>query len=194
MPASKAKCDVKQAFDYEKDQQKSVGHILSLKIGDLELAKDLELTKPLPAQKFPKQKVVAAIEELTWDGGAASPMSCTCWISVHNKQKISEVLHTALGKTDVYFNFVVWEYDSVKTDFFQTFFPADEVDLKCLLVKEDKNLQLQLDEESGPNSEVTAPEIWKLTFKVRPQSQAQNIKLATKSGAPFVKTWGITVG
>jgi hypothetical protein len=187
MPASQAACDVKQAFDYEKDQQKSVGHILSMTIGGQALAADLELTKPTD---FTKQKVVAAIETLSWDGGHASPMSCVCYISVANKQTVATMLHKTLSKTDFLFNFVVWEYDSLKTQFYESFAPKAE--LKALILKEGKDLQLKLP-DAEPFGDVPSPEVWKLEFKVRPQSLAQDIGLATAHGANFVKVWGVTV-
>ncbi len=188
MPASNAECDVKQAFDYEKDQQKSVGHITKLIIGGSELAADLELTKPTD---FTKHKVVGAVQKLTWDGGHASKISCECYISTPNKQKVAELLHKKLQKTDVIFNFIVWEYDSVATAFYESFVPVS--DLKGLLIREDKHLKLELP-ETTPFSDVPSPEVWKLLFEVRPQNLTQDITLATAHQKNIVKTWGVAVG
>ena len=121
MASTAFNCSIGQGFNFEKDSQSVVGHLTSLKIGDKEFAKDIEVMEPTGIKGDTKIKVVGIISGIYWNGGYADPLSVNCQLSAVNKQYAEVLQHSNLSDTTVEYDFVIYDYDSVAKVYFKAF-------------------------------------------------------------------------
>jgi hypothetical protein len=191
MAESSFNCSVDQGFNFQKDAQCLVGHINSLKIGDKEFAKDIEVMDPTKINEDPnKVTVVGVASGVYWAGGFANPVSFSCQVSTKNKQDAALLQHTNLSNTNVECSFTVYDYDPVEKKFYKAFH-TNETDLKGLVQKSGGQLELRIDMDQS--NEVTSPKNYAFYLSVMPQEEAQDIHLAVSVDSKFVKKWGVAV-
>lgn len=184
-------CDVRQGFNFEKDAQVWVGHIVSLTIGPTPLSADIAVTDPTSANMATTAKVVGVVSNIYWAGGYADAVQFNCRVSITNKNTISTMTHTSLSNTEVKVKFNIYEYDPVQKAYFKCFHTND-ADINGLIYKTGGGLQIQIDTEE--NTDVVSPKNFNLMLGVMPQPSAQSIQVAVSTSAKFAKQWGVAVG
>jgi hypothetical protein len=191
MAESSYNCDVRQAFNFEKDAQSWVGHIVGLKIGTQDLTADIAVTDPTSANMGTTVKVVGVASNMYWAGGYADPVSFNCRVSITNKNTITTLTHQSLSNTEVDVKFNIYEYDPVQKAYFKCFHTND-ANINGLIFKSGGELQIQIDAEE--NMDVVSPKNFSLSLSVMPQPTAQSIQVAVSTSAKFAKAWGVAVG
>lgn len=197
MASSYYDCSIRQGFNFEKDQQVLVGHLVSITIGTQVLAADETLTIPTAAfatggatDVTKGTAVVAVISSISWEGGYADPIYISCQLSNDNAKAVSVMLHTNLLNNDVVFKFNIYEYDPFAKKYFNAF-NSGTVEMKGLIYKVGGDLSLAVDKE--PHGEVVSPMNYQMNIGIMPQPTAQVLNLAVSDTDKFAKTWGVTV-
>jgi hypothetical protein len=186
MAESSYNCSIRQGFNFEKDAQTLVGHLVSLKIGDITLKADLTLTLPTDLNTA---AVVAAISSISWAGGYADPVYITCNISTANQVKVLVLQHTNLSKTDVEFAFNVYDFDQVNKVYYLGFH-TDTKALKGLILKNGGDLAINIADD--PSYEVPSPLNYTFQIGIMPQdAEAQSLLFAVSNSDKFAKVWGV---
>ncbi len=181
-------CSVSQGFNFQKDEQEIVGHIVSLKIGDKELKADLHVTDP---ENFSESaNVVGVLSNIYWNGGYADPIEFSCQVSNENKVTIATLTHKDLSNTEVVFKFTVWDYDPKEKKYYKCFHSGD-AELNGLVEKSGGDLSLNIDMDQS--MEIVSPKNFTLSMGVMPQEKKMDIHVATSLSAKFVKQWGVDV-
>jgi hypothetical protein len=191
----KFSCDVEQGFNFQKDNQKTVGHLISVKIGagDPEIKSDMKVE--IPTSDGEKQDVVGVMESFEWKGGHGDPIIINCQCSTFNKQKIELLRHKKLKNTELKLKFIIWQYDPVEKAYFIVCQNgADGNPPLEGLIQKGEPLQLLVD-AAAPGTAVLNPENWKMTVGIMPKTEeAQSIYYATGSGdMKICKAWGVKV-
>jgi len=179
---------IKQAFDWERDSQVPVGHIVSLTIGEKVFTADFLLYDPVAKAE---RKCVGVVSGSEWSGGHGDFVKMTFQISTKNKQELAMLLHKELTSTLVKCKFDVFEYDPLEKKYFASFTSTD-AELEGIVLKDGGKLQLVLTKE--PNETVKSPENYQVELSFVPEPKAQAITLATALGKTVVKKWGIATG
>ncbi len=181
-------CSVGQAFNFQKDEQVTVGHINYLKIGDTILASDLNVTDPRDLAKI--VKVFGIVSGISWNGGYADPVNFSAQVSVPNKNKLATLQHKTLSNTEVEVQFSVYDYDPKAKRYYKCFH-SNDIKLKGLVLKSGGELAMNIDMDQS--SEVPSPKNHTFSLGVMPQDVGQQIHLAVSESAKFVKQWGVAV-
>lgn len=187
MAQSHHDCSIRQGFNFVKDEQVLVGHLVSISIGGTALSADITLTLPTD---YKTAAVVAPISTIHWDGGYADPIHILCNVSTKNQTAVSLLTHTDLSKTDVEFAFNIYAFDQVNKVYYLCFH-TDSVVMKGLVLKNGGDLALSI--ENDPDMTVPSPLNYSMQIGIMPQQIAQDIKLAVSNTDKFVKKWGVTV-
>ena len=187
MAVSNYNCDVRQAFNFQKDAQTLVGHIDTLKIGDTQFAADLNVADPTTGQN---KKVFGVISYIGWQGGYAEPVSFNCQVGTENKKSAAILQHKDLSNTSVEVNFTVYDYDPKAKKYYTAFY-TDGTALKGLVNKSGGELELQID--SDQSMEVVSPKNYAFGLGVMPIEEQQAIQLAVSDTDKFTKQWGVSV-
>ncbi len=197
MASSYYACSVRQGFNFEKDQQYLVGHLVSMTIGTVALAADETLTIPTAAfaaggntDVTAGTAVVAVISSISWEGGYADPLHISCQLSNENQKKVSVMLHTNLLDNTVVFQFNIYAYDAIAKVYYLAFH-SNATDLNGLIYKQGGNLDLSMD--PLPSHEVVSPMNFEMRIGIMPKPSAQVLNFAVSNTDKFVKTWGVTV-
>ncbi|MEZ0227526.1 MAG: hypothetical protein ACAI25_02800 [Planctomycetota bacterium] len=193
----KFSCSIPQGFNYQKDSQETVGHLVSMQIGDNStvIKSDLKLQKPGTDIKY---DCVGVIENVTWNGGHGDPIDFACNVSTLNRQKIDLLRHLKLKNTELKIKFEVWQYDPLNKKYFTCMAGWEEggtapVVLDGLIKKESDKLKLEMP-ETKPATEIVSPENWKLNFSIMPTTEKeQKILYATADQMNVAKAWGVKV-
>lgn len=196
MAASSFYCSIQQGFNFQKDEQLTVGHLYSLEIGTVPLPADIDVMDPikLESDKDSRLKVVGVFSSMFWNGGYAEPMQFSCQVSTANKQKAVEMQHTKLSNTEVKLAYAIFEYDPVDKKFFKAMHTGGDdsyTKLEGLIEKSGERLSLMINTMSSP--EVPSPLNYTLSMGVMPQEKEQDVHFAASVKAKFVKKWGVTV-
>ena len=80
MASSSYSCSIAQGYNFEKDKQVLVGHLMSITIGGVKLEADTTVTSPTDLKN--DVKLVGVIEEIHWQGGYANPLYINCNILI----------------------------------------------------------------------------------------------------------------
>jgi hypothetical protein len=183
---------LEQGFNYQKDVQKPIGFITSLKIAGM--------TVPvLPADLSLKDaagpvKAVGVLESVTWAGGQGDAIQLKAAVSTKNKQTLEAALHQSMSNTAVEVQFALYNYDPIKKQWytaFQSGANGTNAVVKGLIQKENKDLKLTIGKE--PQAAVKSPQNWEMVLAIMPQSLAQPTTFCTGSGACVAKQWGVAV-
>ncbi len=183
-------CDVVQGFNFRKDTQTTVGHINSLKIGDVELAVDLAVTDPTDLAGD-KVKVVGVMSSFFWEGGYANSIQLSAQVSNANQKSVALLTNTDLSNTAVEFTFTVYTYDFEVKKYYKCCHSGDETLLG--LVEKDSGGGLALSIESDQSTEVMSPMNFLFEIGIMPEDKEQAIHRAVSDTDKFVQNWGVTV-
>lgn len=197
MASSNYSCSVRQGFNFEKDQQVLVGHLVSMTIGTVVLAADQTLTIPTAAFAAGTENdvtagasVVAVISNISWEGGYADPLYIGCQLSNDNQKKVSVMLHTNLLNNTVVFKFNIYAYDPILKRYYLAF-TSNDVNMNGLIHKSGGNLSLVVSPD--PDYQVMSPLNYSMQIGIVPEPTAQVIHVAVSDTDKFAKTWGVTV-
>lgn len=183
-------CSIRQGFNFEKDKQVLVGHLVSMTIGDQELAADITLTDPLDYGT--SVSVVGVISGISWQGGYADPVNIACNISGTNQKAVAILTHTNLSSNNVVFAFNIYAYDQNSKVYYNAFNSGDSNGtLNGLIYKTGGDLALQISPDN--DTEVVSPLNYQMFVGIMPQESAQSINVAVSNTDKFVKAWGVTV-
>lgn len=184
-------CSVYQGFNFQKDGQDLVGHIVALKVGTSQLSADLSVTDPTSANMATYVKVVGVVSSIFWNGGYADAIQFSCQVSTTNKNTIATMQHQSLSNTDVEVNFNIYDYDPDAKVYFKAFHTNDAA-VKGLIMKSGGDLQLNVNMEQA--MDVMNPKNYSFVLGIMPQPTAQDIMMAVSNTSKFAKKWGVTVG
>ena len=187
MASSHYSCSIKQGFNFEKDKQVLVGHLMSMTIGGVKLEADTTVTSPTDLKN--ETKLVGVISEISWHGGYADPVHIHCNVSNSNQKLLQIMKHTNLLKTDVLFQFNVYAFDQVAKKYYLAFHDNAK-DSKGLVMKTGGDLHLEIGERNDPT--VPSPLNFNFAIGIMPQEEAQVLNFAVSDTDKFVKTWGVT--
>lgn len=186
MASSYYPCSIRQGFNFEKDVQVLVGHLVSIKIGGIELKADLTLTLPTDLKTA---TVVGPISGISWEGGYADPIFINCNISTANQVQTLVLKHTNLSKTDVEFAFNIYAFDQVEKKYYLCFH-TDTKAMLGLVLKQGGDLALDIADD--PSSEVMSPLNYAFSIGIVPQDKdAQSLLFAVSFDKKFAKVWGV---
>ena len=181
-------CSVRQGFNFEKDRQVLVGHLVSMSIGGQALTADMTLTDPVDYGST--VTVVGVISGITWQGGYADAVNIACNVSNENQKAVAILTHTNLSQNDVVFEFNIYAYDQNAKVYYKAFNSGDSA-LNGLIYKTGGELSLQI--SADPDNEVVSPLNYPMYIGIMPQESAQTINVAVSNTDKFVKTWGVAV-
>jgi hypothetical protein len=179
---------VGQGFNFQKDEQHMVGHLVSCKIGDTELKADLNVTDPEDTAS--RVKVFGVMSGIYWNGGLAEAVQLACQVSNDNKVEIATLTHKSLSNTEVVMKFNVYDYDPDEKVYYKCFHTKD-AELTGLIEKSGGDLNLGIDTDQS--AEVMSPKNFAFSLSVMPEDIAQEIHVAVSSTGKFVKAWGVEV-
>ena len=188
MASSQYSCSLKQAFDFEKDSQVLVGHLVKLSVADLELPADITITNPMDSAGD-KVTVVGPITDISWAGGYADPVHIQFNVSSANQTQLLTLKHSTLSKTDVVFQFIIYAFDQVNKVYYQAFW-SNETDMNALLLKTGGDLAIDIDAQENPT--IKSPYNYNAYLGVVPQDKAeQALLLAFSQDNKVTKKWGV---
>lgn len=189
MASSQYSPSLRQAFNFEKDSQVLVGHLVSLNIGTIDLPADLDLDNPKDVAGA-KLTVVGAITDISWEGGYADPVHIRFNVSNANQVSMLTMKHQKLVNTEVVFKFVIYAYDQVESLYYEAFWSDDGVDMNGLLLKNGGALAIDIAEQEDPT--VKSPDNYNAYLGIVPQNTvAQALLLAFSNTAKLTKVWGV---
>jgi len=190
MASSQYSCSIRQGFNFEKDAQVLVGHLVSMTIGTQELGADIKATDPTNFGVDNDLDIVGIISDISWQGGYADPLQIAFNVSNENAKLVSIMKHTDLKDTTVVFKFKVYDFDPVAKTYYLAFH-TDDTDLNGLVFKQGGELALDIAAQADPT--VASPLNFQMYTGVMPQEEAQVVNLAVSNTDKFVKTWGVAV-
>lgn len=187
MPAVNKKCDVSQGYNFNRDSQSAVGHLLKLKIAEKQFEADQKVKSPIDEADI---QVVAVLDSWYWEGGAADPFSMSGMFSEENKAELGTLLHTDLRNTEVLISFTVYEYYG-KTKKYYKSVHTNDTDMKTLIEKSGSgDLAIFIADQT---TKISGLELYHFSISVAPQREEQDLHIATTDTAKLVKKWGITM-
>jgi len=203
MASSQYSCSIRQGYNFEKDQQVLVGHLLTMTIGGITLTADQTLTKPTAALAAATATVVQAgvavvgvISDISWEGGYADPIHMAVQVSNENQKVVSVITHTNLSDTSVAFSFNIYAFDPVAKLYYIAFSGGTSATgtlataLPSLILKRGGDLALQMSGEQS--TEVESPMNYAMYMGIMPNNAAKVLNFAVSNTDKFVKTWGVT--
>ncbi|TYT73904.1 hypothetical protein [Desulfobotulus mexicanus] len=191
MAESSFNCSVYQGFNFQKDGQELVGHLVSLSIGGEALTADMDVTDPTSANMSEYVKVVGVISQIYWNGGYADPIQLAFQVSTAVKNKVAVFQHSELSNTEVNMQFNIYDYDP-DAKMYYLCFHSNETDLNGLIMKSGGELAFHID--MNQSMEVVSPKNYTMSLGVMPEPKSQDIHLAVSNTDKFVKKWGVNVG
>jgi len=191
MAVNSYSCSVYQGFNFQKDGQDIVGHIVALKVGTSQLSADLSVTDPTSANMATYVKVVGVVSSIFWNGGYADPIQFNCQVSTTNKNTLATLQHQSMANTEIELNFNIYDYDPDAKLYFKAFHTNDAA-VKGLVMKEGGELQMNISMDQS--MDIVNPKNYSFFLGVMPQPQSQDIMMAVSNSAKFAKKWGVAVG
>jgi hypothetical protein len=178
-------CNVENGFNYQIDQQATVGYITSLTIGTTTLRADLNVKDPTTGSAI---TAVAVLSQFSWNAGPSDPLSFTGQISATNKQTLAALLSKSLTNSQVQIGFKVFQYDLFAKTYFIALAPATGAGLKGTVVS---GTPPKLAVAALADGTVKSPQNFQMSLQTAPQSIAQSIQYALAAGKTVVKSWGV---
>lgn len=179
---------VSQGFNFQKDAHDIIGHINYLKIGDTEMASDLNVTDPMNIRNY--VKVFGVASGIYWKGGYAEPVQFSSQVSVDNKNKLYTLQHKSMANTEVTLQFTFYDWDPKAKAYYQAFH-TNAVKVKGLVLKQGSALVMNID--MNQSTEVVSPKNHTFTLGVMPQDTDMQLHLAFSSTDKLIKQWGVSV-
>lgn len=188
MASSHYSPSLRQAFNFEKDSQVLVGHLVSLNIGTIDLPADFALDNPKDTAGD-NLTVVGAITDISWEGGYADPVHIQFNVSSANQVVMLGMKHQTLVNTEVVFQFIIYQYDQVASVYYESFW-SNATDMNSLLLKNGGDLAIDIAE--APDPTVKSPDNFNAYLGLVPQNtDAQALLLAFSNTAKLTKVWGV---
>lgn len=183
-------CSAEQGFNFKKDEQIVVGHLVACKIGDQKLEADIDVTDPEDNKK--DVTVVGVMTNISWAGGYAQPILIDCQVSNKNKVSIANLTMKSLSNTNLTLKFNIYNYDPADKKYFKCFH-TDNKDLNALILKSGGDLVIRIAMDAS--SEVESPKNFSFTIGGMPaeQSSEQQLFVATSVKNKLVMRWGVPV-
>jgi len=179
-------CSLRQAFNFEKDQQVLVGHVNTIQIGTQALTADITLTLPT---NFTATTVVGVITDWSWNGGYADPVYINFNVSNENQKLLSVMCHTNLSNTAVTVAFNVYAFDQDAKVYYQACSTLT-TPLTGFVFKVGGDLTLAIDPHNDPT--VQSPYNFPASIAIMPTETSQTINFAVSNTDKFVKQWGVS--
>lgn len=180
-------CSIRQGYNFERDQQVTVGHLLKMKVAGKDLAVDTTLTGPDTLKN--DVKVVGVMSGISWGGGYADPIYINCNISTSNQSTILVLKHTSLVETEVEFHFCIFQFDPIKKKYYKCLHDNGTT-MKGLILKRGSDLVMDVAEKNDPT--VMSPLNYNFSIAVMPSEEdAQTIHMAVSETDKFTKVWGV---
>ena len=176
--------DVEQGFNFQRDDQPSVGFLTSLTLGGTVYTPDFTVT--VPTNPPSTKTVVGVLSSQTWNGGLADPIQLKAQISTANKQKVALYQHSASNLT-AQFTFVIYSYDPAVQTWFVSLTGTGTSSLQAQVVKVGTTVEVTLDTTPGS---VLSPQNWGVAIAFAPQLVHQTLTLKPSSGTTVTKSWG----
>src|SRR6478672_1382102 len=101
-------CDVESGFNFQTDQQGTIGYVTSLTIGTTTLRADLNVKDRTTGGAI---TAVAVLSQFSWNAGLSDPLSFTGQISATNKQTLAALLSKPLTSSQVQIGFRIFQFD-----------------------------------------------------------------------------------
>ena len=190
MPALQFSGSIEDGFNFHKDSQETIGHLLELKVGEKKFTADLEVLDPTDIANEKLVKVVGVISGIDWAGGFTQPVGLHCQVGDDNAKDAAIQTHKDLTNTDVEFKFVVYQYDPYDKKYY-TCFHSGEDTLKGLVEKNGGALSYEV-EITQPSPMVQSPINYGLYLSIVPQEIAQKLYMAVGEKHKLVKKWGVS--
>lgn len=187
MASNNYNCSLQQAYNFQKDQQQNVGHLVSLTIGTQALTADHTLTNPIG---YAAVTVAGVIENWNWEGGYSQPIYMDCNISTTNQTSVSVLTQTNLSNTVVVANFNIYTFDPINKVYYLSC-TTNSTALNGFIFKQGGDLSLAVDVNN--DHQVESPKNYKMMIGFMPQPTQQQINFAVSNTQKFVKQWGVTV-
>jgi len=181
-------CSIRQGYNFEKDQQVLVGHLVSLKIGATEFKADTTLTDPNDNSK--SVAVLGPISYIYWKGGYADPVSVVFNVSTANQTLAWTLTHSKMEDTYLEFKFNIYAFDQVAKTYYKAFHTDDKA-MKGYVLKSGGDLALSIG--ADPNPTVPSPLNYDLQLDIMPKEEAQVLLIAASNTDKLTKAWGVTV-
>jgi len=191
MPQFSKALDVYQGFNFKKDKQSPVGFITKMTIGDetVILNPDQEtILNPEQPDQVLDTKVVGVLNHFLWETGVTDAIYLSGQISTSNKQVLAVALLGNWASIQVTFNYVVFEYDPLKKQYFKSSWA--DAELKGVIEKNGEDLNLSVADD--PSSEVQSPKNFTFQIGIKPATLEQSVNIATAHQKVIAKKWGIT--
>ncbi|SMF94693.1 hypothetical protein SAMN02949497_2025 [Methylomagnum ishizawai] len=189
MASSNYDCSVTQGFNFKKDEQVLVGHVVALTIGGTTFTADMTLTDPIDNTKT--VTAVGVISNISWGGGYAEPIMLYFQISSENKKAASILIHQNMMDTTATITFNVYDFDQKAKTYYKAFWTND-ANMNGLVLKQGGELAFTVADDEG--REVISPRNFAMGLGVMPQDTQQAIQMAVSNTDKFSKQWGVTVG
>ncbi len=189
MASSYYECSVIQGFNFKKDEQVLVGHVVALTIGGTTFTADMTLTDPVDNTKT--VTAVGVISGIGWEGGYAEPLVLEFQISSENKKAASILIHQNMMDTTVTITFNVYDFDQKAKTYYKAFWTNDAT-MNGLVLKNGGDLHFHCSDTE--HSHVTSPRNFAMRLGIMPQDAQQAIQMAVSNTDKFSKQWGVTVG
>ena len=187
MASSDYECSIRQGYNFARDQQVSVGHLVNIKIGGKDLAQDTTLTGPDTLKN--DVTVVGVMSNMSWNGGYADPLYINCNISTSNQSSVLVLKHTTLVNTEIEFNFNIFTFDPIKKKYYKCFHDDGKV-MKGLILKQGSDLVMDVAEYN--DTTVPSPLNYNFLIAIMPsEDAAQTIHMAVSETDKFTKIWGV---
>lgn len=180
-------CNVVQGFNFKRDVQDPLGHIMHLTIGDEEIPANMDVVNPVDGEII---TVVGVLSYLEWGGGDAHPIRFACQVSNTNKVLLTGLIGETLHNTSVLLQFDVYEYDPApeQRTYYKCFHTNDE-QVKGLIEKSAGDLNINI--ANDHSHEVMSPLNFTLDMGVLPEEIDQHLQIAHAVGANKTSRWGV---
>jgi hypothetical protein len=184
------KPDHYQGFNVDEDNQKPVGYITALKIGDKEYPANFHVPNPVD-RKGPKLKVPAVLTALGWYG-SSKYIALKAQVGPGNRRRASMqsgymLTRELLNDPKIEFEFVIYEYDKETKKHYKSFHSGGKT-LKGLIEKQGVQ-DLEFDIDSTPSDVVSSPRNYELYLSILPSTDAQEVHVAESPSALQVERW-----
>lgn len=179
--------DVRQGYNFDKNQQIPCGFVTKLKIGDAAFEADQAVRDTLSPES--DLQVVGVLRSYEWDTSITGSHFFEMQVSVKGKQKVKQLLLKDMTKINVEVEYAIYDFDSSDAQAFFKQVHTNEAVLKGVVQKQNGNFVLNI--RDIPSQEVAQPENYLLTMGFHAQGK-QDVHMATSTTAKFVKQTGIT--
>ena len=187
MPDITKHCDVVQGFNLTPNIQATVGYLTEMKIGKDKFTQKL---KPPKVSGKGKQKVVAVLSSVSWDGESASPLFIEGQIDVEGWAKLYDITLSSGTNMLVEWKFECWDYDQSEKaqKYFQSFMSDGKLQGRFMM---DNRGELMITTAPSPSGVIASPPVYHFYIALVPKPKEQKFKVASNSKKPRIMVWGI---